>query len=189
MKKILLFLFFSLSVQAGIAQEYLDRIGQKTCECVGKIGEGDSRETKKLHLMMGLCIIQSINADEKKRLQSDFGLDFQTDQEKIGRKIGEVMMTQCPTSLVKILSTNSSESISGVVTKLENESFVVLHVKEKSGAVSKFIWLSPIESVVDLPSSYQNLLGKSVEIQFEPRPLFDPKIGEYRSFKVLTKIK
>lgn len=46
-----------------------------------------------------------------------------------------------------------------------------------------------VSSTIDLPSNYQSLLGKSTTITYESKDIFDPKIGEYRRFKVMTQIK
>ena len=61
--------------------------------------------------------------------------------------------------------------------------------RDNQGKVIKLYWVDPVESEQDLPNTYSNLIGKSVEVKYKNKDMFDPKIGEYRQFKVISKIK
>lgn len=142
---------------------------------------------------LGLCLIQAFNADDKVRFQKDFGLNvnsLQTDGTKIGEKVGVAMAQQCPAVVVRMSSSVKEKhgTASGTITKIETDNFVIFSLKDKDGASSKYLWLDQIESKLDLPNTYPSLLGKNLTIKFEIQDIFDPKIGEYRRFKVVKGI-
>jgi hypothetical protein len=41
---------------------------------------------------------------------------------------------------------------------------------------------------VDLPNTYASLAGKPVEVKYEIKDVFDPKVGDYRQLRVLTEL-
>lgn len=73
----------------------------------------------------------------------------------------------------------------GIITKIENENFVVFSLRDETGKVTKFYWLTFIEADVDLSANYQSFLDKNVEIGYVKKEFFDPKINEYRTFNVI----
>lgn len=76
----------------------------------------------------------------------------------------------------------------GVITKIENENFVVFSLKDESGKITKFYWLTFVEADIELSGNYQSLLEKNVEIGYVKKDFFDPKINEYRTFNVIFDI-
>ncbi|MFZ6656736.1 hypothetical protein [Undibacterium sp. TJN19] len=192
MKKILFLLLLLGSAGSSFSQDYLENISRKSCECADKIPLDSPKEG--YTAQFGICIIKSFSPAEKERFQKEFNLNFNDmskDGEKIGSIVGTSMASQCPNTILKIsaVSKGTSGSATGVVSKIENDSFVVFSLRERNGTNSKFIWLTQFPSKFDLPNTYQSLLGKNVELKYEVKNIFDPKIGEYRQYKVLTDIK
>ncbi|MGC3943128.1 MAG: hypothetical protein QM762_01090 [Chryseolinea sp.] len=72
--------------------------------------------------------------------------------------------------------------------KIENDIFVIFSLKDETGKISRFHWLSFVESQDDLTSSYSSILGKSLRINYESQEFFDPKLSEYRQFSIIKKI-
>lgn len=188
-----LFLVLSLSSMSVYAQDYVDGIAKRSCECVGKIPSTGTKDQKTMQA--GICILKSFEAEDKAKFKKDFGLDigdFSRDGREIGMKIGVQMATQCPDLVMRMSSDigDARESdITGTITKIETDPFVVFSVKDKNNVGQKILWLTSIVSPIDLPNNYQSLLGKTTTITYETKDIFDPKIGEYRRFKVMTQIK
>jgi hypothetical protein len=69
---------------------------------------------------------------------------------------------------------------SGVITKIENDHFVILSIKDEQGKISKYYWLTFIQSNTELSTKYKSLIGKKVNITYTSQDFFDPKLDEYR---------
>ncbi len=76
----------------------------------------------------------------------------------------------------------------GIISKIENDFFVVFSLKDENGRVTKFLWLNYINSDFDLTNSYATLVGQVVTFVYEPMDLFDPRVNEYRQFLVIKKM-
>jgi hypothetical protein len=76
----------------------------------------------------------------------------------------------------------------GNITKIDKDFFVVFSVKDEAGKTTKLYWLGFIEAGLDLVSGYEALAGKDVEVSFEYKEFFDPKVNEYRAFPVITNL-
>ena len=106
------------------------------------------------------------------------------------------MASICPNAILSFVNksdesstaSTGGKSYGGTVTKLENDFFVVLHVKEESGKTNKFYWLTYVESDVDLADQFASIVGTPVSITYRSEDLFDPKIKEYRQFSIIEKI-
>jgi hypothetical protein len=79
------------------------------------------------------------------------------------------------------------ESYSGKIVKVEPDVFLVIHVKDESGKINKFYWLEFVESNIEISEKGTQLTGKSVDLTFTSRELYDPKTKEYRKFSIVKK--
>lgn len=192
---ILLLLFFSIS--KGFSQDYMDKIVEKSCDCVNKIP--DSLETEKKTLQLGLCLIEAA-LPYSKQIKKDHKIDLEKLDEH-GEQLGQIialrMMGVCPDALIMISEAASAntpkeeegeKSIEGTISRIEDDYFVTYHVKDNAGKITKFYWLTFIESNRDMITQYKSLTGKKVTIIYKNMEFFDPKIGEYRSYQVISKI-
>lgn len=195
MKK-LLFVSFIFYCQHSFSQTYLDKIVQESCECVSKVSESLDKEQYTQEL--GICMIVAAEP-YRKQLKKDHNIDFDkidVDGEKLGKLLGIKMASVCPSSILAVAkkSANSesapseTKSFEGTITKLENEMFIVLHIKDESGKTNKFYWLTYVESGVDLTDRYDSMVGAAVSLTYRSEEFFDPKIKEYRQFSIIKKL-
>lgn len=196
MKKIILLpALLLLLVCSAQAQTYMDDIAKKSCDCVAKVNP--NLKGNEFNMALGVCIIDAA-MPYKKQLKKDYGVDMDridVEGEKLGSIIGVRMVSFCPDAMVAITSkteeaaaTEESDVLttSGLVTKIEKDFFVVFHVKDDEGKTSKYYWISPVESDLDITSEYESLVGRKVELYYNGENLFDPRIAEYRQYFVIV---
>lgn len=205
MKKILTSLFLVCSLTSW-SQDYMDKIAQECCSCLSKLSDTLSRE--RMEMEFGFCILAA-SSPYQKQLKKDHKIDFaniEEDGEKLGVAIGLKMVTVCPESFSKITGKISDSELQkenlanknnvqtlypifeGTVTLVEKGSFVTFSVKDKAGKTVKFYWMDFIESTLDLPTTYENLLNTSLKITYEAKELFDHKLGEYRTYNIIRSL-
>jgi hypothetical protein len=198
-KPLFLFLALCFTLSNAMAQEgeedYLDKIANKTCECIEK----KSVEKKTLNTMeLGTCLLISAR-DYKDQLKKDHGLDMNTltseEGERLGELIGLRMAFVCPSTLALMSDITDDEddetnlrtmTSTGKITKVEEGSFIVFQLKNEQGKSEKFYWLTFVSSDYDLQNEYKNLKGKKVTVDYIEQELFDPRLNEYRKLNVLT---
>jgi hypothetical protein len=180
----------------SFSQTYLDKIVQESCNCVSKVSQ--TLDNEQYTQELGICMIVAAEP-YRKQLKKDHNIDFDkidVDGEKLGKLIGIKMAAVCPDLILAVAkrSGNSesaaveSKSFEGIITKIENEFFVVLHIKDESGKTNKFYWLTYVESGIDVADGYDSMVGKSIALTYRSEEFFDPKIKEYRSFSIIEKL-
>lgn len=205
-KYIITLLALIASIHQLNAQEYMNTIVQKICECVEGVEANSSPEKKEMEL--GLCML-SVSMPYKTQLKKDFKIDLdkaERDGEKLGRLVGMRMMEICPNTLISMAGDLVEEptprttpgpipvepkitmQVKGTVVKIEKEGLVILTLKEENGKTSKCLWLGHVQSENNLTENYELLLDNEVTATCEVMDIFDPKIEEYRPFYILKKI-
>lgn len=185
----------------GFSQEYMDKIAQQTCTCMKNLS--DTVSTQRMYMELGLCMISAAEP-YKKQLKKDYGIDLNgidsgDEGEKLGKQVGFKMASICPDALIAMTSkvendnsaknkTNDDELFSGRVTKIEKDFFVIFTITDTENKSIKFHWLSYAESNIELINNYNSLFDKDVKVKYYLKELFDPKIGEYRNFNIISKI-
>jgi len=195
MKQLLLIALCVLLCNNGFSQEYMDIIAKESCECFDRIQ--DTLEEEAYFFEIGICMIDA-SMPYKKRLKKDYDINLDKIDiaaEELGRLIGLKMASVCPEALLKmtqrankIEENDIEQSSRGIVTKVEDDFFVVISSQDESGRITKYYWLTFVESEQDLTNSYETLVGKSVDIVYEALEFFDPRILEYRQFLIIKKI-
>ena len=195
MKKILI-AGLILAGYHSFAQTYFDKIVQESCNCVSKVSQ--TLDNEKYTQELGICMIVAAEP-YRKQLKKDHNIDFDkidVDGEKLGKLIGIKMVAVCPDLILAVAkrSDNSespaveSKSFEGIITKIESDFFVVLHIKDESGKTNKFYWLTYVESGVEVADRYDSMVGTSIAVTYRSEEFFDPKIKEYRSFSIIEKL-
>lgn len=190
--------FSILFASAGAsAQNYLDGVTSRSCECIQKVSDSETRDVKNMQL--GLCLLKSFNEDDKAKFKKEFNLDVNNpirDGRDIGVRLGARMASICPDQLIRLSKEAQKENaearestIVGTVTKIENSPFVTFVVKDSSNVLHRFAWITRVNSSLDISANYQSFVGKSLGFKFENKDIFDPRISDYRSMKVITEIK
>jgi hypothetical protein len=195
MKKIL---FFVLLFLPGIvfSQDYMDDIAEKSCLCLSEIP--DTLEEQRYLMEIGLCMIHA-SMPYKKQIKKDYKINLDRidiEGEKLGSIIGLRMASFCPMALLKMSERNTVEkepvsegkSLQGVVSKIEKDYFVIISLRDDTGKTTKLYWLTFVDSNLELEDEYDQIVGKSVEISYESKEFFDPKIGQYRQFNVIRNL-
>jgi hypothetical protein len=192
MKQIILSLLVLWCAQS-YGQDYMTEITNKTCACLEKAP--DDLEEDEFNMMAGTCMIEA-SIPYKKQILKDYNVNMDnivTDGEKWGGILGVKIASVCPNALLKMAKKSKKaetavKAVKGTITKIEKDAFVAFSLKEESGKTNKYYWLSFITSNKDLVTDYTSLTGKAVDISYIDQELFDPKIGEYRLFYIITNI-
>lgn len=198
MKKLLLLIPILICMQ-GYSQSYVDEIAKESCECIS--GIDNSSDLEELSTQLGLCILQKAEPYRKK-LKKDYNIDFNhidTQGEELGRVVAVKMISHCPESLMALAELGEDyeeqeseyeevdlRNVSGEVTKIDTDLFVVFSVLDGNGKTSKYYWMSYINSEDGALGDYNSLIGEKVEISYQRLEFYDPKIDEYRLFNVIA---
>jgi hypothetical protein len=176
------------------SQEYMDEIVRKTCECVNKIP--DSEDKNKQAMQIGVCMLEA-SMPYKDKIKKDLKIDLgnvSRDAERFGEIIGVKMATVCPDALMKMADFDDSEEdvtsrdLTGKIVAIDDNKIVEFSVKDSSNRLTKFYWLTFIESNIELTTQYKNLKDKDVNIVYITQEFFDSRIGEYRFFNVILNL-
>ncbi|WNJ20691.1 hypothetical protein [Pontibacter sp. G13] len=184
---------------AGFSQDYLDEIASEACQCVEDLPEGISAE--EMQIQLGLCLLEASGPYEKK-LKKDFNFNMADSEsmEKFGETVGIRMAGICPSAIMMLYGAVSDDpefgddeevlesSDEGIVTKIEDEQFVTFYIKGAGGSTQKYVWLTEVASDIDLSYQYESLLDRQVRVSFIELDIFDPRINEYRSIRVISEI-
>jgi len=194
---LILFMAFTYSISFGQSEDYLDIIATKTCECVELKKSSEAEEQLSPKMQVGVCLFESAK-DYKKQLAKQYNLnldDLAGDAEKLGELIGNRMAFICPNTLLKFSMDMEDEKeelmifySNGEITDIKEDLFVVFNVKNEEGKNEKFYWLTFLTSEFDVQSSFEELKGKKVKIQYFEEELFDPRIREYRVFNNISSL-
>jgi len=177
----------------AFSQDFMDTIVKGTCECLDEVS--DTLSVTSFNMELGLCMINAAMPFQKEILD-EYGINLEnidTEAENFGRIIGLKMVAVCPNSLKRVTRKNTVDeeedelepSIEGEIVKIDKEQFVVFSLKDERGRRYKFYWLSFIDSDMELTETYTDFIGKTATIIYSNFDFFDPKIEEYRQFKVI----
>jgi hypothetical protein len=194
--KLFLFISFSFAiVMNGYSQKYMDVIAEKACSCSDQIS--DTLENKEYTIKIGLCMLDA-SMPYKKQIKKDYGIDMDnigSEGPKWGQIIGAKMASVCPDKLISLSQKVNSQpvvkdsplTVSGTITKIEKDFFVVFSLKDESGKITRFYWLTFVNSDLDFIAEYESLMGKFASITYSSQDFFDPRISDYRSVNIIKK--
>lgn len=202
-KAVVLIALLSSPFFSAIAQEdYMNNLVDKACQCLAEISE----EEELTSINLGLCILNEA-AKYKEELLRDHQINMANideEGEALGRLVALEMLTQCPEQLKRMVNARQSEreaeaeaeaeeddayySVTGKVKSIQKSDFINFSITAQDGKTSKFYWLTFIEGNIDLQMEYSNLKGKTVEVSYSEIELYDPNLGEYRTFNVIDSL-
>ena len=198
MKQIILLTVLLFSFLSSDAQKYIDEITDNICHCIEKIPDSLDLNQKKIEL--GLCMINA-SIPYKKKLKKDFDIDLdimdETTGERYGQFFGLKIAGHCPNMIKKFADINNdnkkeikteTDIANGIIIKINKDFFVNFSLKDINGKINKFYWLSFIKSNTELQETFESLKGKNVKIKYTVQDFFDPRINEYREFKIITEL-
>jgi len=130
-------------------------------------------------------------------------LDDPNSLELLGQEIGFKMLETCPDIFMTFAkdliqeeieeksSTPSTKvsktSVLGEVVKLTKDQFNVLTFKGDNKRVYKLLWLEYFEGQ-ELLSDFKDIKKSRLRISYEDKEMYDPKLQDYRTYKVLRKL-
>jgi hypothetical protein len=194
-----LIILLSLCYKTGFSQDYMNKILEETCNCVKNIK--DTTKADQYQMALGFCMLNAASP-YKKEIKKDYGINMdkiESEGEELGRIIGMKMAGYCPDVMTKLINMFKDEekdntpanlnTITGIITKVETETFVIMTLQDDSGKSNRLYWLSFIETKSDITNNCNVLIGKHVSIDFEKAEYFDPKIKEYRLYYIIKTLK
>ncbi len=197
LKQCLLSISLVFGSTSAWAQNYLDGVISKSCECMQTISDTETRDVKDMQL--GLCMLKSFSEEDKVKFKKEFNLDVNNpvrDGHSIGSRLGTRLATACPDQLIRLSrdgqkdGSESRESvITGKINKIETSPYVTFVVKDGNNVLHRLSWITRISSSLDISANYLTYVGKSLTFKFDNKDLFDPRISDYRSVKVITEIR
>jgi hypothetical protein len=115
--------------------------------------------------------------------------------EALGKLIGEKMLVKCPDQMTKLAKTVMDKpetatkpvgaTMTGVVTDVVANQFVVITVKDTKGPEQKFIWLDYFDGS-DLLKNPADIKGKTVEVTYTENDFYNPAIKDYMKYKIIA---
>ncbi len=200
---ILIFGCILLSSNHLKSQDFLDSITVAACDCINNLDTPMAASA--FEMQAGLCMFEGIGPYEKE-FQAYLGVDefnFSDGKtmSKIGETIGMKMITHCPEMLLKLANPDGKEAVAAEaeaiddynfnklvikVTKIEINQFITFTGVDKSEKRYKLLWLDDFSNSEVLIDNYENLKGKTCSFRYQEIDLFDPRIQEYHTFKVIT---
>ncbi|TXC76259.1 hypothetical protein [Luteibaculum oceani] len=176
----------------------MEKIAIQTCDCAGNLDEEITGDKKTMQF--GLCIIEAAQPYAKE-LKKDYNIDMDlihVQGEDLGRLVGIEMVKHCPDFLMSLAEgeleeagdqNSGSEDFVGVLQDVKKKDFLEFHFTDNAGRLYKFLWLTYINTDLNLYGDMENHIGKEYRVSFIEKEFYDPKIGEYRPFKILESIR
>ncbi|WGD34473.1 hypothetical protein [Olleya sp. YS] len=188
---------FVTTLSAQSKEEVVDKIAQETCQCIDAKGIDMTMENKtKIEMEFGLCLIESYNKNKKEADKYfEVSLLDESSVEGIAELVGMQMVSYCPNVFSVFIeeelendNTYSVEEVSGKFVSMTTNEFNTIVIKDSdSNREIKLIWLTYFDGS-DLLDNPKKLKGKKVKVEYEELELYDPKIEEYRNFKVISRL-
>ncbi|WP_294265831.1 hypothetical protein [uncultured Chryseobacterium sp.] len=197
MKKNLSALLLILLFATGFSQDYKAGIAISACECFKKL-KAENTDPEILETKLGFCII---NAAEPyaKQLKKEYNLDILRDESsETGKLVATWILKECPDLFLEMVDheekngakVRSSEmSVSGTVSRIEKDEFIVFHIVASDGNLTKLYWITTIQSGLDLPKEYASLLQKKVTFRYYRNEIFDAVTNNYRNLNIISALK
>ena len=204
MKQLLLSVTLTLAAFTCFSQKYMDKMAAASCDCLAELPDSLDQNTKNIKL--GLCMIE-VATPYTKELKRDHDIDLanvDVEGERLGKLVGLHMVSICPDALMQFANNSTANTpsqsspqaqakvetseVTGSVLQVNSDYFVSFYIKDDNGISEKYYWLTPVETNFDLNFEYTSLKGQIIYATYIVQNFFDPKIGEYRSFKVIQSL-
>ena len=203
MKKLIILFFSIFSLFSYSQEDFKKIIAQNTCKCVKDVKK-ENLTKKQIEFQFGICMFKVANP-YKAEIKKEFGIDIsdfskKENMYKLGTEIGILMAQECPDVFEQFIPedkndtqteevVSSEELMNGEITKIEKENFVIFYLKGDNSILTKFYWISNVESNIELEKKYNELVGKKVNVTYYSADIFDHRINEYRKVNILSMLK
>ena len=203
MKKLIILFFSIFSLFSYSQEDFKKIIAQNTCKCVKDVKK-ENLTKKQIEFQFGICMFKVANP-YKAEIKKEFGIDIsdfskKENMYKLGTEIGILMAQECPDVFEQFIPedkndtqteevVSSEELMNGEITKIEKENFVIFYLKGDNNILTKFYWISNVESNIKKEKKYNELVGKKVNVTYYSADIFDHRINEYRKVNILSMLK
>lgn len=151
-------------------QDYKAKLSKASCDCLQK-ADAENKDRAVITAQMGLCMLK-MSSPYSNEIKRDYGIDIIKDisdsekMKELGVQIGILMLNECQELFEKVTRNVEAENdtdensyllLSGTVKKIEKDNFVIFHVVGENNNLTKFYWVSKIESNLDLSKEYNSL--------------------------------
>lgn len=176
----------------AMAQDGINIVANETCQCVTEIKAKGEAITQ---MQLGLCMVKSYTANKSK-----FPPEMQvalTDSEKfenVAAQVGIKMVEICPDVIMAFAeSDDASEEVeeeadiivSGQVTEIRTEQFITVEMKDDKGKKYSMLMMFFFDTASVLTEGKLKK-GDKVTASYTEIELYDPKMKEFRTYKILT---
>ena len=191
-----------LFAQELTKDELVEIISNESCECInGKGLDFEAIDKQKLELNFGLCIIESYTKHPEASELLNVSFNDDKSLEALGEVVALKMMTSCP-DIMSLMVGNYLEddsiateapqnnTLNGLafLSLKSNQLFNTLSFKDTSnGRTYSFLWLEYFDGS-QLFENEKKLKKQVFNIQYKEQDFYDPKINDYRNFKIITKL-
>jgi len=192
MKKIIITSLIVLVNTISYSQDIFDKVAQESCECIAKKkSEKKSTDKKNTSVEFGVCVINSYSNHASEFTGEKFDLNDTEAMRKLGEKVALKMLTYCPDSVMELADDDEKEvadknlTITGEITEIKTEQFVSIVLKDEKSRLHTFILLDYFDTAGIFTDNKLNKKDK-VSISYIESELYDPKMKEFRYFKIIT---
>ncbi len=199
MVRIALSLLLVFPAFAAQSQKKDSTLSQKiSAEFCVEFSKKDFTTYKDSEMEIGMIMLPLIKKYEKE-IAKEWGYSSSNleDYEKIGEKIGQEAALGCPkflefvkNNLAEILPGDeiATKSLDGEVVAVEDQVFSCVVVKTKANKEEKLWWFNHFDGADAIIKNKDSLLRKSVSVEYNEMEVYDPRLKEYRTIKVIQKI-
>ena len=199
----LIYLLLAISLftplQKTIAQKDSTLTQKITNDFCIEFSKKDFSKLKGFEMEIGLLVVPIIEKYGKEiKKEWDLDPENEEDYEKISEKIGREAAIGCPKFLGFIRNNiddinaddddSNIKSVSGTFQRLEVQLFTALVIKTKAGKEEKLWWFQFFEGSDELVKDPAHLAKKNLTIKYSEMEVYDAKLKEYRTIKVLKNL-
>ena len=187
-------------------EDVIDKITEASCECLKAVS--DTMDIESYQLQLGLCILKEAQP-YKAELKKSYKIDLEkinkagySGGETLGEMVGGKLVTYCPEEIERMArimksienggtaeaASNTVSKLSGKVTAVEKNQFITLFIEEPNGKISKALWLQYFTNSNMLQQNLDNLIGKQIILEYIGEEIFDHRLDEYVSYKVIKNL-
>ena len=190
MKKFLVCVMLALGFTVA-AQDAVTVVANETCDCVSKLQAQGQPITD---MQVGLCMVKAYSAHKSEFPPSkQVAIGDSREFEEITSEIGMKMVETCPDILLGLAESGvfddqqqpTEYSVSGTVSDINTTQFVVIELKDDKGKKYSLLLLDYFETA-SVFTEGKIKKDDRITASYTEAELYDPKLKEFRTFKILT---
>ncbi len=191
-KALVLAILFYATVVTAQAQDFLDTIAIQTCGCLEELASDSSLVLTEFQI--GVCLLEEARPYSKQLLK-DYQIDILSVESdgmsRLGEIVGMRMVTHCLELIMQFAKEDESGAlmqIRGKLKEINKAEFTTLIVVDNSGRRYSLLWLSHFAGSDALLDQKTRVIGSDVVVEYEEQDFFDPRVQEYRVYKIIRSL-